>query len=359
MDERRAEIIVYVIAVFSWILSGLIHHPELGWSIYSDINSFWWRPDSAEQLRRGEAPCFQFFFEYPPASCLTIYVSAIMSSGEISRYYQAFFYLSLPAYIALAWSIINVARMSGAGLLGLVFIASPSLVVYGIYNFDHFAAAMSGIAVVFMMRRRFLISGLAAGIGFAFKLYPAFIVPVALLECRGRERYVLFAAFLAAAAPLFIIQEIINPGMLARFYEYHSGWGLENAWYIWIFFDQFSPTAKLLGTLLGAFLVIQAWLARGPPLSKIFLAVSAWLMMSYIFTPQMTIWLLPLFPAVSRSVLPYWPSFEISNVSIILTWFGDYNPLMPPAPPQIMALVRAFSLALMMISVYRAYIRRS
>lgn len=358
MDERKLQAAVYAVAISSWILSGLLHFPELNWGIYSDINSFWWRSGSGEQLKIGRAPCFHFFFEYPPASCLTIYVSALAASGEMTRYYQTFFYLSLPAYLALAWSIINIAKISGFKWLGLIFVASPSLVVYGIYNFDHFAAAMTGISVVFMMRRRFFISGLAAGLGFAFKLYSGFIVPVALLESKGRERLVFLTAFALTAAPLYIFQEIYNPGTLARFYEYHTSWGLENAWYIWIFYDQFSPAGKLLGTLFGAVLVIQAVMAKGPPMPKMFLAVSSWLLMSYIFTPQMVIWLLPLLPTVARAALPYWPSLEISNIAIILTWFGDYNPVMPPSPPQIMSLIRAASLTLMIVSVYLAYFRQ-
>ncbi|MCS7146003.1 MAG: glycosyltransferase 87 family protein [Nitrososphaerota archaeon] len=353
MDKRTLETVVYVVSVISWIASGLIHFPQLGWSIYSDIVSFWYRPESGELLKTGAAPCFQFFFEYPPASCLSIFVSALLGSGDLVRYYQAFFYLSLPAYIAIAWSIIQISRISGSGWLGLVFIASPSLIVYGIYNFDHFAAAAAGLGVVFLLRKRYFISGLIAGFGFAIKLYTALLLPIALLETRGRDRIVYLLAYTLAAAPLYVLQEALNPNMLARFIEYHSGWGLENAWYIWIFQDQFSPTAKMLGTLLGAFLVIQVSFARGPILPRMLLAVSSWLVMSYIFTPQMVIWLLPFLPAVSRVALPFWPSLEISNVAIILTWFGDYNPVMPPSPPQIMALIRAASLAIIILSVYR------
>jgi hypothetical protein len=359
MSVDRREILVYAVCVASWIASGFIHFPQLGWSIYSDIVSFWYRPESGDMLRAGSAPCFQFFFEYPPASCLSIYASALLSSGDTIRYYQAFFYLSLPAYIAIAWSIIRISRISGSGWLGLVFAASPSLVLYGIYNFDHYAAALAGLSTVLMLRKRYFIGGLAAGLGFAFKLYTALLIPIVFIETRGRERLDYLLGFIAGAAPLYLAQAVLNPAGLVQFIEYHSGWGLENAWYIWIFWDQFSPTAKMLGTLLGAFLVLQAALMRGPVLPRMFLAVSSWLIMSYIFTPQMVIWLIPFWAAVPRSVLPYWPSLEISNVAIILTWFGDYNPVMPPSPPQVMTLIRAASLALMMVAVYRNDIKKT
>ncbi|MEM3155126.1 MAG: glycosyltransferase family 87 protein [Nitrososphaerota archaeon] len=358
MGAKSREALVYIVSIASWITSGLIHFPQLGWSIYSDIISFWYRPESGDMLRAGAAPCFHFFFEYPPGSCVSVYASALLSSGDIASYYQAFFYLSLPAFLAIAWSIIQVSKISGSGWLGLVFIASPSLIVYGIYNFDHFAASLAGISIVYFLRRKYFVSGLAAGLGFAFKLYPALLIPVVLLESRGRERVYYLLGFILSSAPLFIMQEISNPYMLTSFIEYHRGWGLENAWYIWIFQDQFSPTAKMLGTLLGAFLVIQASLAKGPALPRMFLAVSSWLIMAYIFTPQMVIWLIPFLPAVARSVIPYWPSLEVSNVAIILTWFGDYNPVMPPSPPQVMALIRAASLALMMVTVYRKEIKK-
>ncbi|GBC70388.1 hypothetical protein HRbin02_00154 [Candidatus Calditenuaceae archaeon HR02] len=358
MSENRGGILVYAVFVASWIASGLIHFPQLSWSIYSDIVSFWYRPESGEMLRAGAAPCFHFFFEYPPASCLTIYVSAILGSGDIIRYYQTFFYLSLPAYLAIAWSIIQVSRISGSGWLGLVFAVSPSLVFYGIYNFDHYAAALAGLSTAFLLRKRYFISGLGAGLGFVFKLYTALLIPIVFAETRWTERIHYLLGFIAGAAPLYLAQAAFNPAGLIQFVEYHSGWGLENAWYIWIFWDQFSPTAKMLGTLLGVFLVLQAALIRGPMLPRMFLAVSSWLTMSYIFTPQMVIWLIPFLAAVPRSVLPYWPSLEISNVAIILTWFGDYNPVMPPSPPQVMVLIRAVSLALMIVSVYRNEVKK-
>jgi len=353
VDNRRLDALTYTVSVASWLASGLIHFPQLPGSIYSDIVSFWWRDVGGPQLRAGEAPCFQFFLEYPPASCVTLYLSALAGSGNIVRYYQAFFYLSLPAYIAIAWSVIQLSRSSGHSPLGVIFVASPSLVVYGIYNFDHFAAAAAGVSAVLLTRGRLLWSGLAAGLGAAAKIYPALLLPLILLETRGWARGRFLIGFAAGAAPFYIAQETLNPSMLVRFIEYHGGWGLENAWYIWVFHDQFSPTAKLLGSLVGALLVLYFSLSRGPLLSRMFLIVSSWLIMSYVFTPQMVIWLIPLMPAVARLVLPYWPSLEVSNVAIILTWFGDFNPLLPPSPPQVMALIRAASLGLMIYSVYR------
>jgi len=342
---------VYAAAVVSWLVSGVIHFPGLSTNIYSDVVSFWMRQESSG-LQTGEAPCFTFFFEYPPLACLVTHASALLGAGDLERYYQAFFYLSLPAYLALAWSILHISKMSGAGRLGLVFIASPSLAVYGIYNFDHFAAALAGVSIVFLLRRKVLVSSLLAGLGFAMKIYTGLMLPAILIELRGADRYRYLAGFVAASMPLFATQELIRPGALSEFIQFHSSWGLENAWYIWIFWDQFSPTAKTLGPLLGAFLVIHFSLRRISLLLKLFLAVSGWLLMSYIFTPQMVIWLLPLLASVPR-VIPFWPALEVANVSIILTWFGDYNPVMPPSPPQIMALVRAAALGLMILTVYR------
>jgi hypothetical protein len=352
MRDRYLEALVYGVAVVSWLASGVIHFPGLGFSIYSDVISFWLRPESSG-LQRGEAPCFEFFFEYPPIACLATHASALLGEGDMDRYYRAFFFLSLPAYLAIAWSILSISRQSGAGRLGLVFIASPSLVVYGIYNFDHFATAFTGLSVALLLQRRILVSSLLAGLGFATKIYTVLLLPAILLELKGRERYLFLAGFASGSLPLFAAQELLNPGMFGRFIQFLSGWGLENAWYIWIFWDQFSPTAKTLGILLGGFLVIHFSLRRGELLPRLLLAVSGWLLMYYIFTPQMAIWLLPLFSAVPR-VIPLWPAFEVANIGIILTWFGDYNPVMPPSPPQIMALVRAASLALIILTVYRS-----
>ncbi len=102
---------------------------------------------------------------------------------------------------------------------------------------------------------------------------------------------------------------------------------------------------------MAAYLLLRVYTMRGSLMAKCFLAVAVWLFSSYIFTPQMVIWIIPLMATQPRA-LYFWPAIEITNVGIIITWFGDYDPVMPGTPPQVLALLRAISLGLMSLSVY-------
>ncbi|MEM3040392.1 MAG: glycosyltransferase 87 family protein [Nitrososphaerota archaeon] len=349
MKRVHLHAFVYSVAVISWLLSAALHNPRMSGNIYSDIVYFWWRD---VEIRLGLAPCFQFFFEYPPLSCGVTYLSRILGGPLLESYYSVFVYLSLPAYILLAWSMITIVEKSGAGRIGLLAIASPSLVVYGIYNYDHFATALVAAAIALFLIKKPELSGLASGLAFAFKLYSGLILPLFLMELRdNRQRLSYFVYFLLGAGVPYIAQIVLNPSSIAEFFRYHYGWGLENAWYIWIFGKSDSPSAKIFGLALGAYLVLRVYVTDGSLLSRCFLAVAAWLFSSYIFTPQMVIWLLPLLVA-QRSALYLWPALEITNVGIIMTWFGEYDPVMPGTPPQILALLRAVALGLMGLSVY-------
>lgn len=267
-------------------------------------------------------------------------------------YYSAFVYLSLPAYILLAWSMITIVEKTGASRIGLVAIASPSLVVYGIYNYDHFAAALVGVAVALFILKKQEFSALANGLAFAFKLYSGLILPLFLMSLGdNRQRLRYFAYFLLGAGVPYVVQLILNPNSIVEFFKYLASWGLENAWYIWIFGSPDSLSARIFGLALGIYLVLRVFAMSGSLLSRCFLAVAAWLFSSYIFTPQMVIWLLPLLVA-QRGALYFWPALEVTNVGIIMTWFGDYDPVMPGSPPQVLALLRAIALGLMGLSVY-------
>mgnify|MGYP000019107259 CR=1 FL=1 len=340
---------VYGVAVISWLLSAALHNPRMSGNIYSDIVYFWHRD---HELRLGLAPCFEFFFEYPPLSCVVTYLSRIIGGPVLESYYSAFVYLSLPAYLLLTWSIITIVEKSGVSKLGLLVIASPSLVVYGIYNYDHFAAAFAGAAIALFLLGRRELSALSSGLALAFKLYSGLILPLFLIELKDtRQRLTYFAYFVIGAAVPYVAQIILNPHSIVEFFRYHGGWGLENAWYIWIFGNPGSPSAKIFGLAIAAYLLLRVYVMRGSLQAKCLLAVAAWLFSSYVFTPQMVIWLIPLIAAQPRA-LYFWPAVEITNVGIIMTWFGDYDPIMPGTPPQVLALIRAVSLGLMGLSVY-------
>jgi len=154
-------------AFVSWLLSTYIHHPRVEVNIYSDVVSFWY---AVLDPNSGKVPCVDYFFEYPPAACFITCVSAVLGGWSIESYY------SLPSYLILAWAMSRYAGPSA-----IFFMLAPSMVVYGIYNFDHFFAALVALSLVLFEKRRWL-AHLLLGIAASVKLFTILLFPVFLLK---------------------------------------------------------------------------------------------------------------------------------------------------------------------------------
>ncbi|MEM2238010.1 MAG: glycosyltransferase 87 family protein [Candidatus Caldarchaeum sp.] len=340
--------LVAVAAVLSWFLSFYIHHPSVEGNVYSDVASFWWRE---EHLQNGKIPCLQYFFEYPPGACFIVYAARLMGGQSLEGYYVAFSMLSLPAYLALAWALNRLAGFPTS----LFFIMMPSLIVYGIYNFDHFFTALAASSLVFFMEGRRRVSYLLLGAAFSVKLFTLLLLPVYILDNARRRRDVYGAVvfFSAGALPAVAPVLLSDPSWVSKFVEYHLGWGLENSWTVWLSSDPFSQSAKIVGYLTAFILLVRSYFSQASLAVKGFMVFSGWLLGSPTFTPQMAVWLIPFTAAVSK--LWFWiPLFEASNTAIIFTWFMTSMPTYPWTPPQTMALIRAAALAAMWVTAYKS-----
>ena len=84
---------------------------------------------------------------------------------------------------------------------------------------------------------------------------------------------------------------------------------------------------------------------------KVFLALSAYLLGTYICTPQFNVDIIPIVAVLAIQGAPLYV-WEIFNVLIILTWFQSSSPTLAGSVPQTMALLRAAGLAWMAVSTY-------
>jgi hypothetical protein len=332
-----------VAAFISWTLSAFIHYPTVQGSIYSDVVSFWYREP---ELAAGLKPCIDYFFEYPPAACFITYAARLLGGPSIEGYYMAFALLSLPAFLLLAYSMYRLA-----GRFSIALALSPSLIVYGIYNYDHFLAALMALALVLYLSGRRGPAYVVLGVAASVKVFTLILLPLLLSE-RFRWRYILL--FLAGALPATIPVIMLRPGYFGEFINYHASWGLENTWAVWLTDNPFSPTAKVIGWLVAFALFMRSLTSDLPLEHRCLMALSGFLLGSPTFTPQMVVMLLPLF-ALSPPTWLFLPLVEISNVGIILTWFWVDNPTHAWTIPQTMALARATALAAAWIAVYRQW----
>ncbi|MCS6785378.1 MAG: glycosyltransferase 87 family protein, partial [Candidatus Caldarchaeum sp.] len=234
-------------------------------NIYSDVAAFWWRE---AELRAGLIPCIDYFFEYPPAACLIVYASRLLGDGALLGYYVAFSWLSLPAFIVVSWCLTRLAGYPGA-----FFVLMPSMVIYGIYNFDHFFTAFLAASLLMFMNGRKRLAYLLLGAGFSVKIFTILLLPIYLAESVGRRKIaegVLF--FVVGALPASLPVVVLNPVWVPEFIEYHATWGLENSWTVWLSNDPFSQSAKLIAYLTVILLLIRTYAASLPLPMKGFLA---------------------------------------------------------------------------------------
>jgi hypothetical protein len=139
-----------------------------------------------------------------------------------------------------------------------------------------------------------------------------------------------------------------NFGYFAQFVSYFSNWGLEDAWYIWIFIDQYSHVAKAFGLILMTVLLVRVYTLKLPLETRALLALASYLFATYIYAPQFNVTLIPLVAILCLDASPLY-AWEVFNVLIILTWFTTPNPTHAWTLPQAMALIRSFSLALLFL----------
>jgi len=348
LPDRGSLAVCVSSAVAGALLSVFIHSPWSSPAIYSDFGAFW----SREWVQAAGVPYVQAFFEYPPISGFEIYVARVLGAS-----YEGYF-LVLGVFTvltggALAWSTWRTARALGKKLNAFFFVI-PGMVVYSFYNFDLLHALFIMLSLQFLLEKRMTLSAFSLGLATATKLVGGFLLPVYLMETKApRQRWEYLVVFLETVGAAYLPLAIINFGNISGLFTYFRGWGLEDAWYVWIFQDPASwPYAKLFGLALMGFLLFAVYTSKLPLVQKAFLTLSAYLLGTYVYSPQFSVMLIPLAALLSLEgpLLFVW---DVSNVLIILTWFTVPDPTLAWTAPQAMALIRSAALGAMCLVLAR------
>lgn len=342
------------------LLSVIIHSPWSTPNLYSDIGSFYNSGGGRFWIVNGNfpnlGPCAPDFqkncFEYPPIAGFIIYFARVVGGSSVG-YYLVVSLLSILAALGIAWSSWRTSKALGKRLHPLYFML-PSVIVYGLYNFDLFNAFFIVLSLQLFLEDRKTLSAVSLGVSVATKLVGAVLLPVFLLEFRGarqRGRYLGIAA--ATAAVFFVPVALANFGYVTGFIDFFRAWGLEDAWFIWIFQDPFSSAAKAFSLLLTVSLLVAVYALRTGVAEKAFLSLCAYLLGAYIYAPQYNLMLIPLVAVLAVESSPLFV-METFNALIILTWFGVSDPTHAWTMPQLMALIRTAALAWLAYSVARS-----
>jgi uncharacterized membrane protein len=326
-----------------WVASKQYTH-----ACYSDVIPLW----GAEGLSSGAVPYRDHAVEYP-----VLTGGFLWATGELTRGWHALaedglvpgrnegvVFGALTCLLLAVCGLLTVAATAAAAGRrrqwdAAIFAASPLLVFHAFSNWDLLAMMFASGALWAWARNRPVAAGVLIGLGAAAKLYPALLfVPLILLAYRSRTwRPVCWAAVAAAGSWLAVNLPVAlawtagwkefytfsadRPAeastfwaMLKHYYPHTFGSAADAGW---------TPPGLAVALLLLVALGAVGWLALTSPVRPrlaqlAFLTVTAFLLTTKVWSPQYSIWLVPLL-ALAR---PRWRSALLWQASEIAVWIA-------------------------------------
>jgi uncharacterized membrane protein len=241
--------------------------------------------------------------------------------------------------LLVVWTTVRLAGPGQQWDAAMVAVA-PVLILHAFTNWDLIAVACTGLALYAWARGRVGWAGVAVGIGVATKLYPLLLLvallPLCLRARRLREWGIAAGAATFAWAVVDLPVWVAYPAAFGRFY---SGNRLRPADWDSLWFalqhlighplDSGAGVPNVLNIAVAATFVaglaFVGWLTlaapRRPRVAQVaFLVVLTFLLANKVFSPQYSLWLLPL-AVLAR---PRWGMFllwQASEVFLLFTRF--------------------------------------
>ncbi|HEV7202999.1 MAG TPA: glycosyltransferase 87 family protein, partial [Jatrophihabitans sp.] len=319
----------------------------------SDVVPLW----SDERLDVGGVPYRDTAVEYPVLTGAFMWLTADLTRGihSLDTHWSELVIFGALTALLLSLCGLVVAGATAQTARGrpydaAIFALSPLLVFHAFSNWDLLAMAFASGALWAWARQKPVLAGALIGLGTAAKLYPVFLlVALAILAVRTRK----FADVLWATLCAGLVWLAVNgPVALA----YHRGW--------WEFY-QFSierpterstiwaigrtltngsladgdapywvpPGPAVAIALIGALAVVAVLALRAPVRPRVaqvaFLVVLAFLLTTKVWSPQYSLWLVPLL-ALAR---PRWRLNLVWQFTEVLVWIVTLTVLLGGTVP--------------------------
>lgn len=278
------------------------------------------------------------------------------------------------------WAVAATAKIARRRIWDTAIMClSPLLVVHAFTNWDLLAIGITAGAMLAWARKRPVLAGALLGLGTAAKLYPALLLGPLLVLCLRTGK---LTAWWRAAAAGAVVWLAINLPVMIR---YPQGWyefirlnserpPEYDSWYfmfatlsrssIWDAAPGESSPTFLNMLSLALFLVACAAIAwfglsahRRPRLPQlVFLVIAAFLLTNKVWSPQYSLWLLPL----AVLALPRWRPLLCWQASEVIVWVllmfsfaGEANKGLSIYPFIVASLVRHALVIMLMVMVVR------
>ncbi|WP_413232819.1 glycosyltransferase family 87 protein [Mycolicibacterium sp. 050158] len=331
--------------------------------------SSWVEKDSsgAPQVQYDGSPAIRYM-EYPVLTGLYQYVSMALAKTytaltkliSIPVVAEVVMFFDIAAFgLALAWlaTVWATARLAGRRIWDAALVAASPLLIFQIFtNFDALATACAAGAMLAWARRRPALAGALIGIGVALKLYPLLLLaPLLILGVRtGRLREVGKTAGTAVVTWLVVNLPImvLYPRGWSEFFRLNTRRGddMDSIYNVvksftgWRGFDTglgfWEPpsvtntvTALLFGVCLCGIAYVGLTARQRPRVAQLaFLVVAAFLLTNKVWSPQYSLWLVPLavLALPQRRILLAWMTIDaLVWVPRMLYLFGEQKMGLP------------------------------
>jgi uncharacterized membrane protein len=283
-----------------------------------------------EQVRYMEYPVLTGFFQYANARLADGWLWLVKQVPALPTALPVVVYFDISAaWLAMAWLVVvwavrtlRPARPWDAALVAL----SPLVIVHAFTNFDTLAVACATAGLLALARRRPVLAGALIGLGGAFKAYPLLLLlPVVLVAWRRRDVPTGVRTVAAAVVTWLVVNAPVavaftpgwweffrlnqtrpaDPDSLYFVVSYFTGWpGFDGPLEPGQAAVVLNSVSASLFVLCCAGLAVLAWRAPQPPrlASLGFLVVAAFLLVNKVWSPQYSLWLVPL----AVLALPRW-----------------------------------------------------
>jgi uncharacterized membrane protein len=279
------------------------------------------RYDGKPAVRYMEYPVLTGLYQYMSMALAKTY-TAISKVAPIPVIAEVVVFFDVAAFgLALAWlaTVWATSGLAGRRIWDAGLVAASPLVIFQIFtNFDALATAFAMSGLLAWARRRPVLAGVLIGLGAAAKLYPLlFLGPMLLLGIRsGRLRAVARTAVSAAATWLLVNLPVLVlfPRGWSEFFRLNTRRGddMDSLYNVvksftgWRGFDPglgFWEPPMVLNTVVTVLFAVSCaaigYIAltapQRPRLAQLaFLTLAAFLLTNKVWSPQFSLWLVPL-----------------------------------------------------------------
>lgn len=279
------------------------------------------RYDGQIAVRYMEYPVLTGIYQYLSMAIAKTY-TALSKVAPLPVVAEVVMFFNVAAFgLALAWltTVWATSGLAGRRIWDAALVAASPLVIFQIFtNFDALATGLATSGLLAWARRRPVLAGVLIGLGSAAKLYPLlFLYPLLLLGIRAGRLNALARTMAAAAATWLLVNlpvMLLFPRGWSEFFRLNTRRGddmdsLYNVVKSFTGWRGFDPTLGfwepplVLNTVVTLLFVLCcaaiAYIALTAPhrprvAQLTFLTVASFLLVNKVWSPQFSLWLVPL-----------------------------------------------------------------